>query len=86
MYIREEHIKSMDMTLAGEPSELGSSGYLLGPGGHSQGFLEGRAGKAMHMVLLGVAVQEMGKRGQEMGKRGQGGRRSHQFKLSHVLA
>ena len=25
-------LKSMDMTLAGEPSELGSSGYLLGPG------------------------------------------------------
>lgn len=54
-------LKSMDVTLTGEPSGLGSSGYLLGPGGQSQGLLEGRAGKAMHMVLLGVAVQEMGK-------------------------
>ena len=56
-------LKSMDVTLTGEPSGLGSSGYLLGSGGHSHGLLEGRAGKVMRRMLLGVAMQEMGKWG-----------------------
>lgn len=71
-------LKSMDTTLTGEPSGLGSSGYLLGSGGHSQGLLEGRAGKARRMMLLGVAMQEMGK----WGGKGAGGATSSNSPMS----